>query len=218
MWLFGMALLSGVASWAATDNVTSATGIDSRIPIDGSNYLLDDKHILSPGDRVSFRILEDRMFGDGDHSTNLVVADSRELDFPMIGRISVTNKTCKQLVAEITPLYEKDYYIHATVVLGVDMVNKIRGKVYVAGAVKNQGPVDLMFDEPLTAGRAILKAGGFGDFADKKKVKVIRTHPGGKKETFEVNMVDVLEKGKSDSDVVLEPDDYIQVSERGVTF
>jgi len=216
MWLCGMMLLLGVAGRAATD--TTPSGNTPPASNNNSNYVLDDKHILSPGDRVSFRILEDRMFGDGDHSTNLVVADSRELEFPMIGRISVTNKTCKQLVAEITPLYEKEYYVRATVVLGVDMVNKIRGRVYVAGAVKTQGPVDLMFDEPLTVGRAILKAGGFGDFADQKRVKVIRTHQGGKKETFEVNMVDVLEKGKSDLDIVLEPDDYIQVGQRGVNF
>src|SRR5580704_15116863 len=61
-----------------------------------SAYVLDDKHLLDPGDIISFQILEDH-----DPAIQLVVADSRELDVPYIGRISVTDKTCKQLAKEV---------------------------------------------------------------------------------------------------------------------
>lgn len=211
--LWGLVFAGGAAAAQTNSPALSAT---NALQSFASNYALDDKHVLSPGDRVTFRILEDRMFGDGEQVTNLVVTDSRELDFPLIGRVSVTNKTCKQLVAEVTPQFEKDYYVHATVIVGIDMVNKVRGKIYVSGAVRVQGAIDLLFDEPLTAGQAILKAGGFGDFADKKSVKVVRTLKNGEKKTFDINMVNVFEKAKMEQDVVLEPDDRIMVPERTV--
>jgi protein involved in polysaccharide export with SLBB domain len=184
------------------------------LPLSGSSYLMDDKHLLSPGDRISFRILEDRFFGEGEAVTNIVVTDSREMDFPLIGRVAVTNKTCKQIAAEVTPLFEKDFYVRATVVLGIDSVNRLRGKAYISGAVRTQGAIDLLFDEPLTAGQAILKAGGFGDFANKKEVKVIRTLSTGEKKTLIINMINVFDKAKTDQDVTLEPGDQIVVSER----
>jgi polysaccharide biosynthesis/export protein len=180
-----------------------------------SAYVLDDKHILDPGDIISFQILEDH-----DPAIQMVVTDSRELDAPYIGRISVADKTCKQLAKELKRLLEKEYYYQATVIIGLDLVNKIRGKVYVWGQVRNQGPVDLLFDQKLTAGKAILMAGGFGDFANKKNVKIVRGASGGTGATqsFEVNMVDVLENNKTDQDIVLQPEDFIIVSARAVNF
>jgi len=180
-----------------------------------SAYVLDDKHILEPGDIISFQILEDR-----DPAIQLMVADSRELDVPYIGRISVADKTCKQMAKELKTLLEKEYYYQATVIVGLNLVNKVRGKVYVWGQVRNQGAVDLLFDQKLTAGKAILMAGGFGDFANKKKVKIIRGSSGGSGATksFEVDMVSVLENNKTDQDIVLEPDDFIIVPARAVNF
>jgi polysaccharide export outer membrane protein len=180
-----------------------------------SAYVLDDKHILQPGDTISIQILEDR-----DPAVPLLVADSREVDVPYIGRISVANKTCKTLAKDLKTQLEKEYYYQATLIVGLNSVNKMRGKVYVWGQVRNQGAVDLLFDQKLTAGKAVLMAGGFGDFANKKKVKVIRRSNGGTGATqsFEVNMVEVLENNKTDQDIVLEPDDFIIVGARAVNF
>ena len=67
---------------------------------------------------------------------------------------------------------------------------------------------------------AILRAGGFGDFANKKKVKVVRggSPEAGGKQNFELNMVDILEEGKTEKDVVLQPDDFIIVPSRLINF
>jgi polysaccharide export outer membrane protein len=198
-----------VASAPGTNSV-AATILNAT-----SAYVLDDKHILEPGDIISFQIIEDH-----DPAIQMVVTDSRELDAPYIGRISVADKTCKQLAKELKGLLEKEYYYQATVIIGLDLVNKVRGKVYVWGQVRNQGPVDLLFDQKLTAGKAILMAGGFGDFANKKTVKIIRGASAGSesRQSFEVNMVDVLENNKTDQDIVLEPEDFIIVSARAVNF
>ena len=71
---------------------TSATGTNAAGS--GSGYVLDDKHKLVPGDRVSFQIVEDRT-----NSIPMLVAESSELDVPYIGRVSVQGKTCRQAAA-----------------------------------------------------------------------------------------------------------------------
>jgi protein involved in polysaccharide export with SLBB domain len=105
-------------------------------------------------------------------------------------------------------------------VISLDLANKLLGRVYVWGQVRNQGPIDVAVNENLTAGKAILRAGGFADFANKKRVKVVRgagADSAGKR-TFELNMVDILEKGKPEKDIVLQPDDFIIVPSRLISF
>jgi polysaccharide export outer membrane protein len=148
-----------------------------------------------------------------------VVADSGEVDVPYLGRVMAEDRTCKQLAEEIKAQLEKEYYYRATVVLSLDLANKLLGRIYVWGQVRNQGPIDIAVNENLTAGKAILRAGSFGDFANKKKVKVIRGGADGKaKQTFELNMVEILEEGKTEKDIVLQPDDFIIVPSRLINF
>jgi len=197
-----------------------ANAVATAIRNASSTYVLDDKHILQPGDIISFQIQEDQIMEDREPAIQLQVADSREVEFPYVGRVTVANKTCKDLAKDLKALLEKEYYYQATVIVGLNLVNKMRGKAYVWGQVRNQGAVDLPFDQKVTAGKAILMAGGFGDFANKKKVKVIRGSRSGTgaTQTFEVNMVDILEYNKTDQDIVLEPDDFIIVGARAVNF
>ena len=197
------------ASLSGTTNATTAT------PASLSGYVPDDKYKLRVGDRVSLQILEDR-----DAPRSLVVADSGELDVPYVGRVAATDKTCKQLADELKAQLQKEYYYQATVILALDTANRFLGRVYVWGQVRNQGPLDIALNENLTAGKAILRAGGFADFADKKNVKVIRGAgaDGTGKKNFELNMVDILEKGKTEKDVVLQPDDFIIVPSRVINF
>jgi protein involved in polysaccharide export with SLBB domain len=182
-----------------------------------SAYVMDDKHVLEPGDVISIQILEDQ-----DPATNLVVTDSIELNAPYIGRISVGGKTCRALAADLKGMLENTYYYRATVIVGLDSVNKVRGQAFLSGgsgAIRNGGAVDIIFNKKLTAGEAILLMGGFGEFADKKHVRVFRKHETGQKpnETFLVDMEQV-QAGQSDKDVVLEPGDIIYVPARLVNF
>lgn len=200
------------AAPAGTVGISSnATAVSGPRPTLGS-YVLDDKRKLLPGDRVSFQIVEDRT-----NAIPLLVAESSELDIPYIGRISVSGKTCKELAGEIKMLLEQDYYYRATVIIGLDTLTKVLGKVYVWGPVRAQGPIEIPANETFTAGKAILRAGGFGDFANKKEVKVVRKTPNGNV-TLKVNMVEVLEKGKTEQDIPLEPEDFIIVPQRAVNW
>jgi protein involved in polysaccharide export with SLBB domain len=173
---------------------------------------LDEKHILAIGDKLSFRIVEDE-----DEPKPLVVTDSGDLDLGQFGRFPAQKKTCKQLAREIKTSLEKEYYYQATVLIAVDLMTKSRGKVYLAGAVRLPGAQDLPSDEVLTLSKAILRAGGFTDYADKAHVKITRKNETGAYEKrFTVDVSLILEKGKSDKDEALESDDMIYIPDRSI--
>ena len=223
---FAIFILAGLASLAQVPPVSNAppstvpalsapTNAPGTLLTNLTGYVPDDKYKLRVGDRISLQILEDR-----DLPKSLVVADSGELDVPYVGRVAATDKTCKQLANELKAQLEKEYYYRATVVIALDAANRLLGRIYVWGQVRNQGPIDLAVNENLTAGKAILRAGGFADFANKKRVKVVRAAgaEGTGKQNFELNMVDILEKGKTEKDVVLQPEDFLIVPSRLINF
>ncbi len=177
--------------------------------------MLDNNRKLGIGDRVSYRVIEDK-----EDPKPLVVTDSGELEIPYYGRVKAAEKTCKAVAMEVKASLEKELYIKATVILAVDLLNKKRGSVYLAGQVHNMGSQDIPSDEVFTLTKAILKAGGFGDFADKKRVKVTRQPPVGQTNSlvFVVDVEQIFEKGKTDKDMKLEPGDLILVPSRAINF
>lgn len=185
-----------------------------------NGYVPDATYKLRAGDTVSFQILEDRVWNSLDLPRTLVVTDSGELDVPHIGRVMAVDKTCKQLAEDLKTALEKDYYNKATVVLSLNVANRILGRVYIWGQVRSQGALEMQMNENLTAGQAILRAGGFADFANKTKVQVVRGAVGanGEKQTFNLDMEQILEKGKTEKDVLLQPGDLIIVPSRLINF
>jgi protein involved in polysaccharide export with SLBB domain len=210
-----------LASKATTNGASSAASPPSANPnatnaASVSLEALDDKVKLGLGDRVSFRIVEDR-----DDPKSLVVADSGELEAPYIGRVAAAGKTCRQLAREIKSVLEKKYYYQATVVIGIDLLNKTRGKVYISGRVRVPGYQEIPTDEVFSVSKAILRAGGFTEFADKKHVKVTHKKAGPDAVDEPSDAVDVsavLEKGEASKDMELRPDDLIFVPARMVNF
>ena len=172
-----------------------------------SMSVLDDKKRLGSNDFISFRVVEDR----DEESQRLRVNDNGELEVPYIGLVPATGRTCKDLAYSIKGLLEKEYYYNATVILAVDRVSeKSRGRIYVYGSVKGQGPQEIPPDEAYTVSKAIIRAGGFGDFANKRKIKLTRKNG----QDVTIDLKRVIEEGHTEEDVVLSPDDQIYVPQR----
>jgi protein involved in polysaccharide export with SLBB domain len=188
----------------------------SAMAVTNSMSALDDKRKLAVGDRLSFRVVEDRK-----PPVMMFVTDSGEVEVPLIGRVQALNKTCKQLAEEIKSPLEKDYFYKATVIIGLDFSTaKSPGRVYVTGNVRAPGPLEIPPDENLTVSRAMLRAGGFDQFANKHKVKLIRKKPDNPSET-ETTILDVgeiIEKGQAQKDMAVQPDDMIVVPRAFINF
>lgn len=196
------------------DPAPAATNLAAATPTNAM-AALDEKHILAIGDRLSFRIVEDE-----EDPRALLVTDSGELEVPYLGRFAAAGKTCKELAVALKAELEKEYYYRATVIIAVDLMARSRGKVYLVGPVRMPGPQEIPSDEVLTISKAILRAGGFTDFADKKTVKVTRKSPtaGGEDQTFTVNVGEILESGRTDADLPLRPGDLVYIQERMIRF
>ncbi len=182
---------------------------------------LDDKHKLAGGDRLSFRIVEDQEDpNEKAEPKPLIVTDHGDVEVPYVGRFPAEGKTCKQLAKEIKTELEKEYYFQATVIIGLDLLAKSTGAVYVLGEVRQTGPVQIPGDETFTVSKAILRAGGFTTYSDKKHVKLTRKEPptDGSPQTVILNAAEVLEKGKADKDLPVEAGDIIYVPSRLFTL
>ena len=199
-------LISRIGTNAAETNVAAnATN---------SMGVLDDKHKLAIGDRLSFRIVEDE-----EDPKPLFVTDSGDLEVPYIGRFPAEGKSCKELARALKAELEKEYYYQATVILAVDLMAKSRGRVYLVGPVRAPGPQEIPSDEIFTLSKAILRAGGFSDFADKNNVRITRKkNTTSADEIFIVNVALILEKGFTGLDMTLEAGDFIYVPERSIRF
>jgi protein involved in polysaccharide export with SLBB domain len=89
--------------------------------------------------------------------------------------------------------------------------------ITISGEVRAVGPLDLVSGDRLTVSQAILKAGGFGPFANQRKVQVTRSEGGATKQ-FYVDVKEVLERGALDKEVVVQDGDRINVSRNIINF
>jgi polysaccharide export outer membrane protein len=175
---------------------------------------LDNKQKLGPGDHIAYRVIEDQ-----DEPRELLITDSGDLEVPYLGLIHASGKTSLELAQQIKEALEKKLYYKATVMISAQVINKARvaGKVYVTGQVRNSGGYDLSAGEMMTVSRAILHAGGFSDFSDKRNVRLIRATQAGR-ETRTINVQEIWEKGAVDKDIPVRPGDLIVVPERLVKW
>jgi polysaccharide biosynthesis/export protein len=174
---------------------------------------LDNQQKLGPGDRLFYQVMQDQ-----EPPRALTVTDSGDLEVPFYGLVHAADKTCRQLAGEIKTALEKKLYYQATVILVLEVANKtgVNGKVYVTGQVRQPGGFEIPARDNLTVSKAILVAGGFSDFSDRKHVRLIRKTDGGEK-TFVINVVDIW-AGHLDQDRTVQPGDLVVVPARLVNY
>jgi len=177
---------------------------------------LNDKRPLGIGDTISLNIVEDESA-----PRSITVTASGEIDAPYIGRVPAEGKSCKDLAYYLKRELEKMYYYQATVIIGLDSAGAggrtvSRGTIYVQGQVKSPGPQEIPLGEPYTVGKAILRAGGWGAYANRKKVKLVKGAVSGKDpaKPLVIDVSEIIDKGHWEKDVEVGPNDSITVPER----
>ena len=211
---FLLALCSPVALLAQQREKNDLPSAAGMVAGTTSMDVLDSSRKLGAGDRLSYRVVQEKRA-----PLSLTVTDSGEVEVPLIGRVRAGGRTCRELAEAIKPMLQREYFIHATVIIGLDSASaKSRGTVYVSGQVRTQGSIEIPAEERLTVSKAILKAGGFAEFSDSKKVKLVRNKAGGKAETTIVDVDAILTKGQIEKDPVLQPDDRIIVPRKFINI
>jgi polysaccharide biosynthesis/export protein VpsN len=129
------------------------------------------------------------------------IKEDGTITLPYIGPVRALGKTAGELQTDIHDLYVPKYYVRLTVT-----VSSPQRVFYVGGEVKQPGRQ--LYVGETTVTKAIQTAGDFTDFANQKKVQLIR-HNG---EVITVNCVKALKDPTLDPPVY--PGDQIQVPRR----
>jgi protein involved in polysaccharide export with SLBB domain len=185
-----------------------------------SMEVLDNTKPIQPGYIVSIRILEDRK-----EAVTQKVAVTGEVQVPYIGLIRAAGRTCRDLAYTIKSDLERSFFISATVVIAIDQIPDTPGGTYgveletytMFGFVLKQGKYDLPATEDVTISQAILRAGGFAQFADKEHVRIVRTTPQGEKSIL-VDVSSIMVKGQMQKDIYLRKNDVVIIPEKTVNF
>ena len=185
--------------------------------------VLDNTRPIRPGDVVSLRVIEDRK-----EPIQVTVGVTGEIQAPYVGLVRAAGKTSRQLADVIKADLERSYFKTATVIVAIDRTREeSRGPGFynvdlefftVFGQVIRQGKYELPADEDVTISQAILRAGGFAQFGNPKKVKLVRQTPGGQNKTILVNCDDIMRKGNLNKDIYIRNGDVVIVDEKKVNF
>ena len=124
------------------------------------------------------------------------------ITLPDIGRIQAAGKTPGELETYIHDLYVPAYYRH----LGVSVKTTSDRVYFVRGEVK--APGRLIYVGPITVTKAITSAGDFTDFANHKRIFLIRSNG----QHFKLNADKILSGELPDPPVF--PGDQIEVKRR----
>ncbi len=208
--LWAIALCGFGISLQSADSVVAEPGINGRSSENSRMELLDDERILRVGDRLLFRVLEER-----EQALPIFVNDQGQINLPLVGQLDARGKTCRALAYEIKSSLEKTYFYRATVILDFQYSENTRGQVNVAGAVRNQRAYPIPNDRILTVSGAIISAGGMTAEADPRRVVLVRRNQEGEEQRrFEINVQEVLDAGNLEADMPVQADDLIVVPRR----
>lgn len=149
-------------------------------------------------------VFEVRVFGEEDIGGTFQVQEDGSIDFPLIGRVDVTNKTQADLAALLEQRLGDGYLRgpHVTVIL----TSRENLEVSVLGQVTRPGTFPYV--EKLTLVQAISEAGGLNELAQVRRVKLTRKGPDGVG-TYEVS-IKAITDGR-EPDLLLQPGDIIFV-------
>ena len=171
----------------------SAAGVPAR-----SGAASQADYRLGVGDKLRIEVYRDQQL-----SQTVQIRPDGKITLPLVGDIAAAGLTSLELRDRLaTSLRE---YVTNPVVT-VIVVETIAPLVYVMGEVNNPGSIEL--HGPLNALQALAMAGGFKDFANTKKIQVLRRTSRGQ-QTIPFNYRDAL-RGEGPP-MLLQPGDTIVV-------
>ncbi|HWI20384.1 MAG TPA: polysaccharide biosynthesis/export family protein [Vicinamibacterales bacterium] len=142
---------------------------------------------------------------DKDMSADAKVRPDGRIALPLINEVNAAGLTPEELHAKIVE-ESKKYMEDANVTVVVREINS--RKAFITGEVNKPGPYPLT--APTTVMQLISMAGGLREYANAKKIMIMRTE-NGKQVSLPFNYKDVANGKKLDQNVQLKPGDTVVV-------
>ena len=192
------ALITFILAFSLSFSSALADEITDRGRSDQSGYQIGPENVL----------MIDVYYGrDKELSRKVRVSSKGYITFPLLGEVEVSGLTVAELEKELTRLLEKDYLVNPQVSVFIEEYSTVS----ILGQVEQPGSYEIK--GKLTVVELISTAGGFTKIADTNNVRVMRTKPDGSKETIRVKAWDIINRGKEEDNLQLQPGDIVTVTE-----
>jgi polysaccharide export outer membrane protein len=157
------------------------------------------------GDLVDVFVLEDNAFNG-----TFAIRPSGDIIMPKVGRVNVQGLTLAEAEGRIKQALQANQLRQATVIVDPGTRGEATDSggltLRMSGEINQTGRLTVrpLGDAPVSAYQAVVDAGGFKPFANKRKAYILRNSPAGVSR-IEVNF-EAVEAGKSDDPTVFEGD------------
>lgn len=171
--------------------------VNTESPLDGAAAPVDPKvYKIGPEDIVDVQVWREPQL-----SGRFVVRPDGRITLPLAGELNTNELTLDEVKEKVVALYSK--YINKPEVT-VSLARVGSKKYYLVGEVLRTGVFPLVV--PTTILEAINSSGGFREFANRKKVVILRG-----KERLKFNYDDVIKGKNVEQNIFVENGDHIIV-------
>ena len=187
----------GPATAKTKEEVENSVKAPAAIPVMPTAAPVDPKtYVIGPED-----ILLVRVWREPELSSAMQVRPDGKITMQLIGEVDAAGQTPEGLKNKITEMLQ-EYILKPEVYVSIQSVQS--RKYYITGEVNRPGTFPLVV--PTTVLEALTNAGGFREFANSKKITVLR-----KGKLIKFNWNDVVKGKHMEQNVQLENGDYIVV-------
>jgi len=170
------------------------------VATDSAGVIPPPDYIIGPEDQLSIVFYQDK-----DMTADVIVRPDGKISLPLLNDVQASGLTPDQLRQRIIGDAKRLIQDPKPTVV-VRQINS--RKVFITGAVEHPGNFPLM--GPTTVLQLIALAGGIKEYADAKKILIIRNE-GGRAETFNFNYKDVVSQKNMAQNILLRPGDTVVV-------
>lgn len=173
---------------------SSALAAQEKRPESSENY------VIGIGDA-----LEVAVFEEPEISKSVTVRLDGRISLPLVGEFMAADKTPASLADTITRRLDK--FVEAPNVTVI--LSESRSKnYYILGQIQEPGQYPIA--QPITVLQAIARAGGFQEWADKSRIKIV-SGPGDRQKVRYFNYDAFLEEDGAEQNMVIQPGDTIVI-------
>jgi polysaccharide export outer membrane protein len=198
-------LVLAILSQVSAQNIAPPKGADpatagtvTTAPL--STSVKDSDYVIGTED-----VLQVSVWKEPDVSSSVPVRSDGKISLPLLGDVQAAGMTPTLLAADIS-VRLKEFMAAPRVTVIVTAMNSRRA--YVMGQVMRQGAVAVVAN--LTVLQAISSAGGVAQYANVKKIYILRTE-GGKQRRIPFNYEAVIKGRDPEQNIILKPGDTIVV-------
>lgn len=186
------------AAQASADQPGRTSAASSTVPTPAVKN--DSNYQIGPSD-----VLEISVWKEANLSRTVPVRPDGKISLPLVNDVQAAGLTPMQLADSLGERLRK-FITDPQVTVIVTQINSQR--VYINGEVNRPGAYPLL--PGMNVLQAITSAGGLGQFANGKKIYVLRTE-NGTQNKYPFNYKDVVEGRKPEQNILLKPGDTIIV-------